>query len=144
MTKKDGNHYAGKHGRDIKINPVVAETVKNKASEGKLPCAVAFKISEEMGVPPAEVGVTLDLLEIKISKCQIGIFGYSRDNKVVKPLAEAPEYLEKAVRESLKDGKLACRDAWNIAQALGVGKMDVASACDGLGIKISPCQLGAF
>jgi hypothetical protein len=144
MTKKNANHYAGKHGQNIKINPAVAETVKNKASEGKLPCAVAFKISEEMGVSPAEVGVTLDLLEIKISKCQIGIFGYDRGNKIVKPLAEVPENLEKAIHENLADGKLACRDAWKIAEILGIGRMDVASACDSMRIKVSPCQLGAF
>jgi hypothetical protein len=144
MARKNGNHYSGKHGQDIKIDPAVAETIKKKATEGKLPCAIAFKISEEIGVSPAEVGITLDLLEIKISKCQIGIFGYGRDHKVFKPLAEVSVYLEKAVRENLKDGKLACRDAWNIAQTLGIGKMDVSSACDSLEIKISPCQLGAF
>ena len=144
MTKKNGNHYAGKHGRDVKINPEVAESIKKKVSEGKLPCAVAFEIAEKTGVTPAEVGVNLDLLEIKLSKCQMGIFGYGRDNKVIKPLAEVPVDLGRSIRDSLKDGKLACRDAWTIAQRMGIGKMDVSSACDSLGIKISPCQLGAF
>ena len=144
MTKKNANHYAGKHGQNIKINPAVAEIIKKKTSEGKLPCAVAFNIAEETGVSPAVVGVNLDLLEIKLSKCQLGIFGYDRGNKIVKPIAEVPEYLEKAVRENLMDGKLACRDAWKIAEKLGIGRMDAASACDSLGMKISPCQLGAF
>jgi hypothetical protein len=144
MTRKNGNHYAGKHGQDIKIDPAVAETIKKKATEGKLPCAVAFKISEEMGVTPAEVGIALDLLEIKISKCQIGIFGYSRESKYVKPMSDVPDSLKTAILENLTDGKLSCRDAWKIAEKLGIGRMDAASACDSLGIKISPCQLGAF
>jgi len=144
MTKKNANSYAGKHGQDAKINPVIADRIKLKASGGKLPCAVAFSIAEETGVPPAEVGRTLDLLEIKISKCQIGIFGYTGSNKIIKPVSEVPELLEKAIREKLTDKKLACRDAWSIAKRMGIGKMDVSSACDSIGIKISPCQLGAF
>ncbi len=144
MTRKDENHYAGKHGQDIKIDPVVAGAIKKRATEGKLPCAVAFKISEETGASPAEVGIALDLLGIKISKCQIGIFGYGRENKYIKPMADIPDSLKTAIRENLTDGRLACRDAWKIAEKLGIGRMDAASACDGLGIKISPCQLGAF
>jgi hypothetical protein len=144
MTKKNANRYADKHGKDIRINPLLAEIIKKKVSKGKLPCAVAFKIAEETGVSPAEVGINLDLLEIKLSKCQIGIFGYEKDSKIVKAISAVSEDLEKAVRENLKDGKLACREAWNIAERLGIGKIDVSSACDGLGIKISPCQLGAF
>jgi hypothetical protein len=144
MTKKNENHYAGKHGQDLKMNPDLAEMIKKKTAEGKLPCAVAFKISEEMDVPPADVGAALDLLEIKISKCQMGIFGYGRDNKFVKPMKDVPGPLERAIRESLRDKKLACGDAWQVAERSGISRMDIASACDSLGIKISPCQLGAF
>ena len=95
-----------------------------------------------MGVSPAEVGIALDLLEIKISKCQIGIFGYGRENKYVKPMADVPDSLKTAIRENLTDGKLACRDAWKIAEKLGIGRMDVASACDTLGIKIFAMPAG--
>jgi hypothetical protein len=144
MARKNGNHYAGKHGQDMEIDPAVAETIKKKAIEGKLPCAVAFKISEETGVSPAEVGIALDLLEIKISKCQIGVFGYGREKNPVKPMADIPDSVKTAVHENLTDGNIACRDVWKVAEKLGIGRMDTASACDSLGIKISPCQLGAF
>lgn len=138
------NNYTGKHEAGTKINPVLAEIIKGKESEGKLPCAVAFKIAEDMGVTPAEVGIALDLLGIKISKCQMGIFGYGKGERFVKPMEDVPAFLEKAIREGLKGGKIACRDAWQAAEKLGTGKMEVASACDKLGIKISSCQLGAF
>lgn len=144
MTREDENNYASKHKKGIEIDPALAEMIKKKTSEGKLPCAVAFKISEEMGVMPAEVGVALDLLGIKISKCQLGVFGYGKGEKFVKSLDNVTDSLENAIRERLTGGKIACRDAWETAERLGTGKMDVASACDKLEIKISSCQLGAF
>jgi hypothetical protein len=142
MTKE--KHITEKHGKDAKADPAIAIKVKEKAKDGQLPCAVAFKISEELNVKPAEVGVTLDLLEIKISKCQIGIFGYGKGNKIAKPVTQFPDKLETAIRQSLTGGKLPCARAWQIAEMQGLGKMDVTSACDAMGIKISPCQLGAF
>ncbi len=35
----------------------------------------------------AEIGVTLDLLEIRIGKCQLGLFGYKPVSKAVAPAA---------------------------------------------------------
>ncbi|MBN1625738.1 MAG: hypothetical protein JW944_04375, partial [Deltaproteobacteria bacterium] len=127
-----------------KIDPVLAEIIKNTASEGKLPCAVAFKIAEDAGATPAEVGVALALLDIKISKCRMGIFGYGKNKKFIKSMENVPPSMEKAIRENIRDAKITCRDAWNIAERLGTGKMEVASACERLGIKVSSCQLGAF
>jgi hypothetical protein len=74
----------------------------------------------------------------------MGIFGYEPENKAVKPMDVIPEELEKAIRAKIKDGRLQCASAWEIAKALNIPKMDVSSACEGLGIKIKPCQLGAF
>lgn len=142
MTRENENNYSAKHKKGIKID--LDELIKKKASEGRLPCAVAFKIAEETGIKPSEIGVTLDLLEIKISKCQLGIFGYGKGERLFKSVDNIPDPMEKAIRGSLTGGKIACRDAWQTAERLGAGKMDVASACDRLGIKISSCQLGAF
>jgi hypothetical protein len=35
-------------------------------------------------------------------------------------------------------------NSWEIASRLGIQKLDVASACETMGVKIKPCQLGAF
>jgi len=141
---KKHRHYADKHEKNLIINPDIAEKVKIFTSEGKLPCAVAFKIAGELDAGPREVGITLDLLEIKISRCQLGIFGYGTDNKPVKPAKDIPVSLANIIRDNLTEGKLACSNAWKIADSLGIGRMDVTSACDNLEIKISQCQLGAF
>jgi len=50
------------------------EKIKSSLVEGKLPCAVAFKIAKELKVSPREVGQAANKLAIKISNCQLGCF----------------------------------------------------------------------
>lgn len=52
----------------------VKEAVKAKAQEGRIPCAVALKLAEELGVPTMEVGDAANELDIKIVKCSLGCF----------------------------------------------------------------------
>jgi hypothetical protein len=144
MTTKHKEHYTDKHGHDREINPQILELAEKKASGKELSCVAAFKIVDDLDVEPSEVGVTLDFLEIKIAKCQLGIFGYGKVKKVVKPMEHVEGSLEKKIRENLIDGTLWCKNAWKIADEVGLPRMDITSACDTLGIKISPCQLGAF
>jgi hypothetical protein len=144
MTKQNEKHYANKHEQDLKINPEIAEMIRSRVTEGKLPCAVAFSIAKDLGVKAAEVGITLDLLEIKISKCQLGIFGYGKVEKIVKPMQHISEAHKEVIRAGLTEGKLPCKKAWECAEKLRIGKMDITSACEKMGIKISSCQLGAF
>jgi len=41
---------------------------------GRLPCAVAFKIAKKLKVSPRQVGDTANILNIKIMGCQLGCF----------------------------------------------------------------------
>ena len=41
---------------------------------GKLPCAVAFKIAKELKTSTKQVGEACNRLDIKISSCQLGCF----------------------------------------------------------------------
>jgi len=50
------------------------EKIKSSLVEGKLPCAVAFKIAKELKVSPREVGQAANKLAIKICNCQLGCF----------------------------------------------------------------------
>jgi hypothetical protein len=45
-----------------------------KAKDGKLPCAVCFKIAEEFGISNKEMGKILNEMKVKISQCQLGCF----------------------------------------------------------------------
>lgn len=145
MTEHDRGHYSKKHPIEKKIDPAIAKAVTDKAKDKKITCAAAFKIADGCGATPSEVGFTIDRLEVRIVRCQMGIFGYEPENKAVKPMDNVPEGLEKIIRAKLnKDERLTCASAWEIAKALKIPKMDVSSACERLGIKIKPCQLGAF
>jgi len=144
MTYKDRGHYANKHPEDRKVDEKVAQAVKEHASKDEISCASAFKIVKDLAVQPDEVGFTLDVSEITIVKCQLGLYGYRPQKKVIKPAESVPPDLEKTIREALVNDRLSCATSWEIAEKNGLSKMDISSACEALGIKISPCQLGAF
>jgi hypothetical protein len=144
MTHEDRGHYARKHPAGRKAKPEVAEAVKQHASKGGISCAAAFKIAGDLQVPPAEIGFTLDALEIPIAKCQLGLYGYTPAKKIVKPAETVSQAMEEVIRDALDNDRLTCARAWEIAKKLGIGKMEVSSACEALEIKISSCQLGAF
>lgn len=144
MASKERNHYARKHSPDQKPRPGIAGPLKERATNGEITCASAFALAADLKESPGEVGVNADLLEIRVTKCQLGLFGYRPEKKVVRPSGTISKELEGAVREALIDKRLPCRSAWDIAKRFSVGKMEVSSACEALGIKISPCQLGAF
>lgn len=48
--------------------------IKDAVPEGKLPCAAAFRLAEELGISRAEMGELLNELKIKIMQCQLGCF----------------------------------------------------------------------
>ena len=52
----------------------IEEIIKKKAREGKLPCALCFKIAEDVGISKKEMGKILNEMKVKISQCQLGCF----------------------------------------------------------------------
>jgi hypothetical protein len=143
MTHGKEKKFSAKHGTDAQVNPAVKEMLAKKTANGEVACALAFQIAEELKVPPSEIGKTMDLMELKLVKCQLGLFGYGSGKKVVSKPPENRQ-MEEAIQSALVDSKLACRDAWNIADRFKVPKMAVSAVCENLNIKIKPCQLGAF
>ena len=144
MTHENAGHYAKKHPADRKVKKEIVGAIKQKALDGEISCPAAHKIATSLDVPAEEVGFVIDYFEIRIVKCQLGLYGYRPEKKVVKPAKVVSEALEEAINESLIDGRLSCIAVWDIAQRLGIARMDVSSACEALKIKIFNCQLGAF
>lgn len=144
MTHIDRGHYARKHPSDRKVDQKIAEAVKKRTSNEKIPCAEAFSIVSELNIPPDDVGFTIDFLETMIVECQLGLYGYRPNKKIIEPADSVSPALEEAIREALVNDRLPCIVAWEIAKELGLRKMEISSACETLNIKISPCQLGAF
>jgi hypothetical protein len=145
MTHNDEGDYAGKHGGRVALTRVLTEAIKKRSSEGRMSCEDAFGIASELNVKPSEVGKGLDLLEIKIVKCQLGLFGYEKETRLIVQAAEAvPLDLERTLKELLVNGRLSCATAWNIAKRFKRPKMDITAACENLKLRIAHCQLGAF
>ena len=63
------------------VDEKLAEAVRRRTSDGRLRCAAAFEIAEELGVAPLEVGQAADALSVKIVACQLGCFGERRKRK---------------------------------------------------------------
>ena len=144
MTHEAAGHYSQKHAPGAVVDPVIRDALLKSAIRGTLPCAVAFDVAKDLGVAPEDIGRTADLLELRLVKCQLGLFGYKPRKTIVKPAASVPPAFEKAIKQALMNDRLPCKRAWEIAQTLGIHKMKVSAACNALGIKIRPCQLGAF
>ena len=122
----------------------MAAVLGDRVRNGELACAVAFSVAEELGKTPQQVGKAADLLGFRLVKCQLGLFGYAPEKKIVKPKRPEDPELAAAIREAAAQGRLSCRETWRIAARFGLRKMAVSSACEALGQKIKPCQLGAF
>jgi hypothetical protein len=144
MAHEDAGHYAAKHTGG-KIDPAVAEAIGTSEKEGRITCAAAHAIAEEKGCSPKQVGMNIDLLEKRISKCQLGLFGHgSKKGKAVERVSSVAENVAAAINEASEGGRITCEAAWKVADRLNVSKLDVGCACESMGVKVSACQLGAF
>ena len=144
MTHEDAGHYAAKHAAGTEPAAEITEAVRDKIKDGHISCAAMHKIAGDLKTKPSEVGVAVDLMEARLNKCQMGLFGYTPDRRIVKPASEVSPELEEAIRNALVDGRITCLSCWNIAKDFGIARMDVACACEKLETRISSCQLGAF
>lgn len=122
----------------------VRQALDAAASDGDLPCAAAFEVAASLNITPAAVGDYADKFGFRLTQCQLGLFGYPPHKKIVEPLASVDLELAEAIREGLVKARLPCETAWEIAERFNIPRMRVSAACETLGIKIKPCQIGAF
>jgi hypothetical protein len=52
----------------------LTQKIRAAAPEGKIPCAAAFKLAQDLGISRPEMGELLNELKIKITHCQLGCF----------------------------------------------------------------------
>ena len=142
--KEEKGAYKAKHVAGSTADPEIEAAIRQKSSDNKLPCATAAAIAATLRKSMLEVGASLDMLEITISQCQLGLFGYYPEKRIVTPASQVDSVLENAIRSRIVNNALSCADAWKLAQTHDLPKMAVASACEAMSVKIKPCQLGAF
>ena len=147
MTHEDAGKYALKHPSIARPNERIAKAVRDNSPDGTLACGMGEKISKELKVDISEVGITADLLEVKIKKCQLGLFGWGRKpnhGKDIHAAAWVSVEIKSALEKEAEKGRITCAALWVIADRLGTGRKALAAVCETLGIKIRACQLGAF
>jgi hypothetical protein len=144
MAHEDKGKFFKKHPAGTTVSDKLKEAVQKSAKNNNVACKAAEKIAETTGFPLGEVGVAIDMLNINIVQCQLGLFGLDGKQKKVQPAPSVAPELEAAIRKALVSGRLSCASAWEIAGQLGVKRLEVCAACENLKIKVKPCQLGAF
>ena len=144
MSLPKGKSFSTKHGPDEKPDTSIKNEILKQTKNEKVPCAVAFEIAKSLQISPETVGKTVDMMNFKLTKCQLGLFGYQPQKKIVKPQDSIKVDVKDAVSDALVQGRLSCKHAWDIASRLNVSKMTVSGACEAMGIKIKDCQIGAF
>ncbi len=150
LVKQDGNmghqdkgHFKAKH-ENKRIEPTVAKSIEKLGIDNCLTCASAHRIAKQQNLTPTQIGVQTDLLEYRITECQMGLFGYPDKKKRIDPNINIPGNLDNAIDDKNKNGRISCLECWNIANNMKVKKLDIGSACEKKEIRIKPCQLGAF
>ncbi len=127
----------------------LAAEIQGRVLEGTLSCAEAFAVADGAGVSPLDVGRTADILRVKLSHCQLGLFGYPGQGKgwdrSGAGTGSAPDGLEAAIkRRAGREARIACSDLWELAELYGVPRILAGDAADRIGIRVIACQLGAF
>ncbi len=145
MSFKNKENKTNKNVSDPGLNSLAEEKILARAEKNRLSCADSFRLANELSISKEEIGMFADCYDIRLEQCQLGLFGVGPGKKkAVEKLESVPEELEKLITDALDEGRLSCRDAWEIASRLNIGKMTVSSACDFLKVRIKTCRLGAF
>jgi hypothetical protein len=126
----------------------VKAKIESSLVNGQLPCTVAHVIAYELDVKALQVGQAADEMEVAVSLCQLGCFGYGPKaegkSKILRPAAKEDETLMERLRSTAVEGGIQCLKLWQIAAEFGLERLAVSNAAEAMGLKIRPCQLGCF
>lgn len=126
----------------------IHQAMLERLQDGKLPCNRAFALAQTLDVEPLTVGLTANETGIRISRCQLGLFGYGPKaegkHKIVHAMDDVPERLAARLRAEAEGENITCDAVWRVADGLGYKRMEASSAVEAMGLKVSRCQLACF
>ncbi len=123
----------------------LAETLRSRLREGRLPCAEALALAHERRLAPAELVALAEAQGVRIGWCQLGLFtGAQRGKGWPDEPMDIPEQVRAALQAEAPEGRLPCARAWALARRLGWERPALGYAANTLGIRIVQCQLGCF
>jgi hypothetical protein len=124
------------------------QAMLERLEDGQLPCNQAHAVAQNLSVDPLTVGRAANDADIRISRCQLGLFGYGRKaegkHKIVHAMDKVPERLAARIRAAVEGDGITCTEVWMIADGLGYPRIEASSAVEAMGLKVSRCQLGCF
>lgn len=139
---------AGATNLEEKLIAEIQDAIQKALDRGQLPCARAHGIARRLGVPPLQVGQAADEMGIRISRCQLGLFGYGDkaegEHRILHPAPHVDEDLARRLQDSALEGCLPCATAWAIAAEHKIKRLEIANAAEALELRIRQCQLGCF
>jgi hypothetical protein len=120
----------------------------DRLEDGQLPCNQAHAIAHILEAEPLVVGLAANEADIRISRCQLGLFGFGPKSegkhKIVHPMEDVPERLAARLRAQAGPDGLTCAAIWEIADELGYKRPEASAAVEAMGLRVSRCQLGCF
>lgn len=124
----------------------IESTVLSTLRDARLPCAFAFHIAGEHGWTPSQVGAEADRLDVRISRCQLGLFGFEEfgEKRFTGCVAVIPSELRDALTRGSTSKAISCLSTWRIADDLAIPRILAGVAANEMGIRITQCQLGCF
>jgi len=127
------------------VDDGLAVAIRTRCKGSKLSCGQAHALARETDTLPLLIGQTADALDIHLSHCQLGLFGYPGHKKGWPTQGfDAPEALKAMITSAADEGPLTCSAVWKIAATMRISKMQVAYVADQMGLRLWQCQLGAF
>lgn len=121
----------------IQLDDIQKELISTNLDEdGKLSCIKAFKVARLIGKKPKEMSAVTKSLGIKITNCELGVFGKL---KFFDPNIE----VYKNLKESYNGAKqLECKILFE--EARNSSLKTVGSTVKNSDIEVTNCQLGCF
>lgn len=109
---------------------------KSLDEKGKLTCVKALALAKKLDIDSTNMMYLTNDLGIKISQCELGVFG-NRDTDEVDN-----ELYKKILTYSDKDKRATCTRLWDEAKQSGM--KNVRSTVKGSDISVIYCKLGCF
>ncbi len=130
-------------------------------NNGQLSCEEAYIVAEARGVNPQAVRQQADNLGIRISRCQLGLFGYAPEKgrpgfraageavrgsgqKTEEKMEPVPEKVATAVGDTCSNNEITCVELWELGRAHNVSRFDMGCLAESLELSVRRCQLGCF
>ena len=126
----------------------IIEALLARAVGGQVSCAAAHEVAAQLGLSPLEVGKALNRTDLRLYRCQLGLFGYGPKpegkHKIVLEASRVPQEIEAAIAARSEDGCIPCEAAWEVAAQFEYPRLGLANILEAMGLKVRGCQLGCF